>query len=232
MLLRISSFNLILLLVACQQQTKPEPTPAGSLLGLENVDKIDVNLGPFDSKILKISWFRFAQLVGQVDVGGRQAYKAVRWEPQWFGIFSHGWLRDRGARAEAYLAGVPDLKVTFSDRGFPDKDVQRMIKYLILSAHLTEVPDIDASMLTKEWFSKIQKLPVSEESWSREVGLAKILVVESDKGKRIFLHRTLRDNPQWLAKSRKLHSEAAALMATFVPELAGRSVDPAIDKEK
>lgn len=215
---------------ACQNSTAPRPDPppqnGSSLPGLEKIDRYNVDLGIFNSNVLKISWFRYAQIVGEVQVEGKRMVKTVRWEPQWFAIFSHSWLRNRGATAEKYLEHVRDLKLVYSQYGFPDMDVQRMVKYLILSAGLKDVPDAGSTLLNREWFDRMQRMPISQESWDREVGLAKILVVESDKGCRTMVHYSVRDDPALMTQSKALHTEAARLMAAFVPDAGGMRVDP------
>lgn len=197
-----------------------------SALGIKGVDMSKVNLGVFDSNVLKISWFRFAQIAGEVQVDGKTMTKPIRYEPQWFGIFSHGWLRERGYRAgEDYLKHVRDLKTVFNDMGFPNADVRQMVGYLMTKAHLMELPEASPAMLSEEWFKRIEKMPVSPDTWNREVGFVKILVVESDKGRRVMLHYSFRNDPGLLAKSRVLHTEAARLMSTFAPEIGGRRTD-------
>jgi hypothetical protein len=243
MRLKIIGTSFILALWACQTANPPASSgKTGSQdhteLGMKPVDMSKIDLGPFNSKILKISWFRFAQIFADVSENGKTVTQRVRWEPQWFGIFSYDWLRERGFRAhEDYLTvrdpktgksawALPDIKMFYNDMGFPDADVRQMIANLMLNAHLMEIPEANPALLSPDWLRRMQRMPLSDQAWEREVGLVRILVVESDKGRRILLHYSTRDNPELFAKSKKLHGEAGRLVANYAPQSGGMKIDP------
>ena len=196
-----------------------------------------LELGPFDSGQLKITWFRF-ELPVSLAVDNPEAINqylrvkgAVEWESHWRAIFSHSWLRQRGYKAEEYLRHVPNLRTAYSDFGFPDDQVRKMVATFVKGG-LLRLADVDPAGLTKEWFDAILKTPPTAESYKGGVVYARILVVESDKARKTILLNAFRNDPAQFEVARKLHGQAAQLMSLYSPEVAGARVEKPEDKPK
>lgn len=176
-----------------------------------------VQLGEFDSKVLKISLFRIVPAVEGGRVQGEKVRGRFKGLPEYSVMLSHGWLLAKGPRVhEAYLKPVGPMVVGFNREGTPDGDMRRFVGVLLRNG-LRELPAADPEPTAEEieGLLRLAEDPEKVEEWV----WARILVVESDHGRRVIMPYRFRDRKNLLEKYRRLERVLAGILVLRAPAI-------------
>lgn len=166
----------------------------------------NVALGPFDSNVIKISWLRLDPIVEE-DEKGKRVVTGV--QAAYSVIFSQGWMRRFGPRPrEPWLK---NLKMTINEGpGLPDSDCRELVGAMIRTGFL-QVPECDPSNLPAEDFARIYSESRRDPKTTEWMNV-RVIVVETDKVRRVICKRFLPADPQVLQRYGKLEETVSYIM--------------------
>jgi hypothetical protein len=202
----------LLLLAACKApggQGQPVPDTSG------------IDLGIFDSKVLKISWLRIAPIMAP-SPGERVKGRVERGEPQYSVIYSFGWLREHGLRSrEKHLQGIGMMVWGYNPEGLPNEEARRLVAFLIKNG-LFELPDcgdrLTAQVLKDLRASARDPGKYGYWQWGR------VIIVESDRGRRVIMPHFFRQEKALLEKYKMLDRIVSQMMLLHAPRAGMRVV--------
>jgi hypothetical protein len=180
-------------------------------------------LQEFDSNILKISWFRITPVMeaGQSSRGTKG--KVLRGEAEYTVVFSYGWLRDRGFRArEKHFKGVGAMMMGWSPEGIPDETMRGFVGEL-LRLGLRRLPHAGAE-LTPELIQSLRALaenPLRYYEWQ----WARIVVVESDRGRIAIMPHLFRDRADLVEAYKSIDNYVSKIMTPLAPRIGMRVIE-------
>lgn len=165
-----------------------------------------VSLGPFDSDVIKISWLRLDPVVEE-GPGGRRVVRGV--QACYSVIFSQGWMRHIGPRPRE--PWIRNLKMTINEGpGLPDADCRELVAAMITTG-LLQVPECDPANLDPREFARIYDESRRDPKTTEWMNM-RVIVVETDKVRRVICKRFLPPDPELLQRYGKLEETISYIM--------------------
>lgn len=180
-----------------------------------------VDLGPFDSDVLKISWFRVVPVM-EPSPGERVQGVVERGAPEYLVIYSHGWLRRHGLRTrEPLIKNIAMLNWGYSPEGVTNDDARHMAGFLIQHGLLSlpeAGPELGPALLA-DLLARSKDPGQYLDHWR----WARLIVVESDRKRLVICPYLFRHRSDLLAIYQKLDQIVSQLMLLNAPRAGVRA---------
>jgi len=182
-----------------------------------------VDLGEFDSNIIKISWMRIAPIMEAEQTARGTKGKILRGEAEYSVVYSYGWLRKYGKRTrEDHLKGVGAMMMGWSEEGVPDEDMRGFVAQMIRLG-LTKLPAAGPELnpvLIKQ-LRQLSQDPLRYYEWQ----WARIVVVQTEKTSRVVMPYLFRNRKELLDVYKPLDNYVFTFMTPLAPRVGMRVAD-------
>ncbi len=179
-----------------------------------------LDLGEFDSNVIKISWLRIAPIMEAEQTARGTKGKILRGETEYSVVYSYGWLRKFGKRTrEEHLKGVGAMMMGWSEEGVPDEHMRGFVAQMIRLG-LTKLPAAGPELnpaLIKQ-LRQLSQDPLRYYEWQ----WARIVVVQTEKTKLVVMPYLFRNRPDLLDVYKKIDNYVFSFMTPLAPRVGMR----------
>ncbi|HLG42906.1 MAG TPA: hypothetical protein VI643_06035 [Planctomycetota bacterium] len=203
--------NRVSLLIAC--------SVVAGCASVETAKK-PLELGEFDSNVIKISWMRIAPIMEAEQTARGTKGTILRGEAEYSVVYSYGWLRKHGKRTrEEHMKGVGAMMMGWSEEGIPDEHMRGFVAQM-LRLGLTKLP-VAGPELNPALIKQLRQLsqdPLRYYEWQ----WARIVVVQTEKANYVVMPYLFRNRKDLLDVYKPIDNYVFSFMTPLAPRVGMR----------